>query len=65
MKIVLEFNRMIVDKQGLNAIVGSFVDSSDYLLTPNRKPARRRRRKKGYLKASNLIDDLISEITER
>ena len=64
MKIVLELNSIVVSEKDLDSIVGAFVVPSGYSLPPHRKSAKRRRRTKDKVRASELIDVLIDEINE-
>ena len=64
MRIELQFNSIVVDKQDMHSIVQAFADSSGYTTTPHRKPRKHRRRTKGKMRASEVIDSLIHEITE-
>jgi hypothetical protein len=62
MKIVLEQNRMVIDEQGLDSIVGSFIVPAFNSLPTCQKTVKSRRRTKGRMKASTLIYNLINEI---
>jgi len=64
MRIELHLNSVVVDKQELDSIVGSFLDSSGYSIAPHRKPTKRRRRTKCRTSVATVIDTLIDQITE-